>query len=200
MKVLVNIFGAPGAGKSTTATGVFSRLKLAGVNAEYVPEVAKDFTWEERKKSLTFQPYVHAKQMRNIERLMDKVDVVVTDSPPMLSSFYAKYYQLPYRDSFHKWVRECHELYLQPALNYYLVRTKPYNPAGRNQTEDEARLVAAAQAEWLNGFNMKFRPTLLEGDQVAIDRITNWVMAYLRGKRIVTLRQPVGIGEIIPQY
>lgn len=43
MKMLVvNMFGAPGAGKSTGAAYIFSKLKMAGVNAELVTEFAKD--------------------------------------------------------------------------------------------------------------------------------------------------------------
>ena len=43
---IVNLFGAPGAGKSTGAAYIFSKLKLAGVNAELVTEFAKDKVWE----------------------------------------------------------------------------------------------------------------------------------------------------------
>lgn len=186
MKVLVNLFGAPGAGKSTVATGIFSRLKLLGVRAEYVGEVAKDFTWEERKRSLDFQPYVTAKQSRNIERLMGKVDVVVTDSPPLLGSFYAKYYGLTYPESFHRFALDMHTTYLQPALNYYLRRTKAYDPIGRNQDEAESQAIALAQSEWLAKMRGKFRPTELDGDEQAIERITIWVRAYLRGKPITS--------------
>lgn len=187
--VLINLFGAPGAGKSTTATGVFSKLKLLGINAEYVPEVAKDFTWEERRKSLTFQPYVMAKQLRNIERLMGKVDVIVTDSPPILSSFYGQFYNLTYPKSFHQWCLDCHTEYLQPALNYYLRRTKPYNPMGRNQTEAESETVARAQEAFLLTFKRRFQPTILDGDEQAIERIVLWTRAYLRGKPINSYRR-----------
>lgn len=44
--LLINFFGAPGAGKSTASAYIFSKLKMAGVNAEYVPEFAKDKVWE----------------------------------------------------------------------------------------------------------------------------------------------------------
>lgn len=187
MTIIVNLFGAPGAGKSTTATGVFSKLKLANVNCEYVPEVAKDFTWEERHKSLTFQAYIHAKQLRNIERLRDKVDVIITDSPPLLSAFYARYYGIPYPESFCKWVMDCHEQYLQPSLNYYLTRVKPYNTSGRNQSEVEAAILANHQAEWINGFKKKFLPFFMEGDERAIDKIYFWVRGHLRGAYAVGL-------------
>ena len=72
-KLVINIFGGPGCGKSTTATGVFSLLKLHGVNAEFVSEFAKDLTWEERYKTLKNQNYVSAKQHHRQWRLSDDV-------------------------------------------------------------------------------------------------------------------------------
>ena len=47
--LIINLFGAPGAGKSTGAAYVFSQLKAAGVNAELVTEFAKDKVWEANK-------------------------------------------------------------------------------------------------------------------------------------------------------
>ena len=44
--LVVNLFGAPGAGKSTGAAYIFSQLKMAGINAELVTEFAKDKVWE----------------------------------------------------------------------------------------------------------------------------------------------------------
>ena len=44
--LVVNLFGAPGSGKSTGAAYIFSQLKIAGVNAELVTEFVKDKVWE----------------------------------------------------------------------------------------------------------------------------------------------------------
>ena len=43
--LIVNLYGGPGCGKSTGAAYLFSKLKMAGVDAEYVPEFAKDKVW-----------------------------------------------------------------------------------------------------------------------------------------------------------
>lgn len=196
--IIVNMFGSPGAGKSTTATGVFSKLKLLGVNCEYVPEVAKDFTWEGRQQTLTFQAYVHAKQLRNIERLMGKVDVIVTDSPPLLSAFYAKFYGVPYPESFCKWIMDCHERYLQPSLSYYLTRVKPYNPAGRNQDEAEAAIIANAMAEWVGRFKQKFMPFFLEGDARAIETVVFRVRNSLRSRALMDVGEIIGAVPDMP--
>lgn len=39
--IVVNLFGEPGAGKSTAAMDITARLKRKGINAEYVSEFAK---------------------------------------------------------------------------------------------------------------------------------------------------------------
>lgn len=39
---VINLFGQPGAGKSTGAAYIFSQLKLRGINAELVTKFAKD--------------------------------------------------------------------------------------------------------------------------------------------------------------
>lgn len=57
--IVVNLFGAPGAGKSTGAAYIFSLLKMAGVNAELVTEFAKDKTWEHNTKALDNQVYMY---------------------------------------------------------------------------------------------------------------------------------------------
>ena len=40
--IVVNLFGVPSAGKSTGAAYIFSKLKMAGINAELITEFAKD--------------------------------------------------------------------------------------------------------------------------------------------------------------
>lgn len=132
--LVVNLFAGPGAGKSTTAAGVFHLLKLRGVSAELVSEFAKECAWEGRDGPLRCQPYVFGEQLWRIERLRDRgVDVVVTDSPVLLSAVYAPPGTPP---CFVQAVREYH--WQQDALDVFLRRAKRYDPRGRYQTADEA--------------------------------------------------------------
>ena len=39
--IVVNLFGGPGCGKSTTAAWLFNQLKERGINCEYVTEFPK---------------------------------------------------------------------------------------------------------------------------------------------------------------
>ena len=132
--IVVNLFGGPGSGKSTGAAFVFSNLKMNGVNCELVTEFAKDKTWEHNMQALSNQAYVFGKQFYRISRCEDQVDVIVTDSPLMLSTIYNNDPRLG--ETFDKVVLDVFNSY--ENLNYLLLRTKPYNPIGRNQTEAES--------------------------------------------------------------
>ena len=45
--LLVNLYAGPGAGKSTGAAYIFAKLKMAGIDCEYVSEYAKATKSEE---------------------------------------------------------------------------------------------------------------------------------------------------------
>lgn len=131
MKV-INLYGGPGTGKSTTAAGLFNLMKLEGMNVELVTEFAKDITWEGHLNILEDQLYILAHQNRRLHRLRDKVDYIITDSPIIMGLVYNRVI-----DSFKKYVFDLFNSY--DNCNYWLLRTKPYSTVGRNQTEEEAR-------------------------------------------------------------
>ena len=146
MTTILSLYGGPGSGKSTSAAFMFAMFKHAGTNAELVREYVKDnWAWEKRPIGEFDQLYFLAKQMRREYTLLDKVDFVVTDSPVWMASYYAEKYCEAY-------IR--HSV-LSSALGYYeqtkkrghrhvhvwVKRSKPYNPAGRYQTETEARAI-----------------------------------------------------------
>ena len=138
MTLIINLFGGPGCGKSTTAAGIFSDLKRAGVNAELVSELvtefAKDKVWEKSNKIFQNQYYIFGKQHWKLFRTLGEVDVVVTDSPLLLSIVYNDLYAK--KAAFNAMALEAFNEFNN--LNYVLTRTKVYNPKGRNQTEEEA--------------------------------------------------------------
>ena len=132
--IVVNLFGPPGAGKSTGAAQVFADLKKAGINAELITEYPKDKTWEKNLAALSCQEYIFGKQSFRMSRCRDQVEVLVTDSPLPLSLIYNKNPALDY--SFQNVVLNVFNTY--ENMNYYINRVKPYNPKGRNQTEAES--------------------------------------------------------------
>jgi hypothetical protein len=132
---IINLFGGPGIGKSTSAAGLFHLMKLQSMEVELVTEYAKDLFWSERGMMFTEQDYIFAKQNHRLRRLRGKVDWVVTDSPIILGHFYMPD-DFPGKEHFCSFVNEMFNSYSN--INILLTRDNEYNPNGRNQTEDEA--------------------------------------------------------------
>lgn len=179
--IVVNLYGAPGAGKSTGAAYVFSQLKMRGVNAELVTEFAKDKVWEESKAAFQNQAYIFGKQYFRISRLQDKVDVVVTDSPILLSCFYGKD-DPRLGEEFDALVRKVSGYYT--SLNAFIDRVKPYNPAGRFQTEQESDEVAKSLAKLLDeyGVAVKHYPGNMQGYGSLIEDVLKMLEGQEYGK------------------
>lgn len=95
--LVVNFYGGPGTGKSTTAALTFGKLKQRDVSAELVTEFAKDLVWEGRS-TIECQPYIFGKQLWRLERLLGQVEVVVTDSPLLLCAIYGENLGKPWRE------------------------------------------------------------------------------------------------------
>lgn len=148
--LVVNFFAGPGAGKSSTASGVFSELKWQGVNCELVTEYAKDLTWEERFKTMKNQFLIFGKQLQRIDRLIGKVDVIITDSPILLSLVYKP---SDLSDNYDKTLLEVFGKFNN--LNYFLQRQKKYMAIGRTQTEGEAKEVDNIVKETLLKYNIE---------------------------------------------
>ena len=87
--LVVNLFGGPGTGKSTTAAELFSELKHRGIRAELVTEVAKDLCYE-KSPLLGDQLHILSEQHRRLARLRDQVDIVITDAPISLGEIYGQ--------------------------------------------------------------------------------------------------------------
>ncbi|MEE1302329.1 MAG: hypothetical protein UHD64_06045 [Bacteroidales bacterium] len=172
--LVVNLFGVPGAGKSTGAAYIFSQLKMKGVNAELITEFAKDKVWEENKEVFKNQAYIFGKQSFKLSRCDGKVDVIITDSPLPLSIFYNKDSNLT--ENFNKTVMDVFNSY--ENKNYLLLRVKPYNPSGRHQTEEESDALAKPIQSLLLDRNIGF--TWINGDKEGYEEIINDVLYYLK--------------------
>lgn len=171
--IVVNFYGGPSSGKSTVAAGLFHFLKMAEVNCELVTEYAKDLTWGEHSKAMKYQPYLFGEQGWRLERLSGLVDVVVTDSPLILSSIYATP-EMP--QAWHDFVLWEHKR--RNTLDFFLKRVKAYNPIGRSQTEEEAKAIDDKILDTLTGMGVKFHE-VLTGDGTAAIRAFGIVMKTL---------------------
>ena len=174
MAIIVNLVGTPGAGKSTGCAYIFSKLKMAGVNAELVTEFAKDKVWENNNSALDDQLYIFAKQHYKINRCADKVDVIITDSPLLLSILYNR--NQVYGEELNKLISKVYNSYKN--MTYLITRVKKYNPAGRIQTEKEADKLKEPLVDLLNQYNCKFSEKT--GEISSYDEIVAEILAELK--------------------
>ena len=172
--LIINLFGGPGTGKSTTTAGVFHELKLSGVNCEMALEYAKDRVWEGSSHILDNQLYVFGKQYHRVWRLLGKVDMVITDSPLLNSILYYK------DENPHFSGMVAFEHQKLNNFNVLLERIKPYNPAGRLQDESAAQALDVKIREILDGLQEPYftAPAV----RASVDVISN--MAHMRYKRL----------------
>ena len=175
--IIVNLFGVPGAGKSTGAAYIFSQLKMKGINAELITEFAKDKVWENNEKVFKNQLYLFGKQSFRISRVQDEVDVIVTDSPLLLSILYN---QTPILgENFNQLVYDVFNSYNN--INYLIHRTKPYNPSGRMQTEEESNALAQPMVDLLTNWNVPYNN--ISGDVDGYNQIVNEVLQLMNKEK-----------------
>lgn len=145
IKKIICLWGGPGTGKSTTSAGVFNLLKKEGHNVEMNREYVKDWVWEKREIIPGDQTYIFAKQARKERLYMQSgLDFIVSDSPMALSIMYGNKYDKYERENgaCRAMLKQHHEFCKDHGYkvdHIFLVRQKKYNPAGRLQTEDEAK-------------------------------------------------------------
>lgn len=135
--LVVNLFGGPSIGKSTTAAGVFFELKIKGVLCELIPEFAKEMVWEEHFKAFDNQLFIFAQQHRRIFRCLGKVNVIIVDSPLLLPIIYSNNIVNTY---FNGMVLQ--EFNSMNNLNFVLTRgTFDFENEGRMQDEKAAKII-----------------------------------------------------------
>jgi hypothetical protein len=136
--LVINVFGGPGARKSTCANSIFSELKWEGIDCEYSPEYAKEKVWAESFGELEDQLYIFAKQQHRLFRLRNKVQMIVADSPILLSIYYG---EKRMTEAFFNLVEEQNAMY--DCFNIFLERSKEsqdnYQENGRMQSLEESK-------------------------------------------------------------
>lgn len=145
---IINLYGGPGAGKSTLAARLFYELKTrGGKSVELIAEAAKEDAWIGKPP---YQPDIFFEQARRVVRLCGHVDVVISDSPLLLSALYGGDKWKPLVSAVEtSLVADGHRI-----VSCNLVRTKAYQPEGRYQTEEQAQEVDLALQKFLNGRRM----------------------------------------------
>lgn len=158
----INVFGSPGSGKSTFATELFSTMKkqFNDLDIEYVPEFAKKFCYGNKIDEIFDTPenqmYIGANQFYNIYSLDKKIDVVITDSPFLLSCVYNNSKLLG--ENYNQVVKNI--FFSHKNLNVFLrLDTKNYQTKGRNENVDQSREIQSKIMEMFFNNNVLFIET-----------------------------------------
>jgi|SaaInlStandDraft_4_1057021.scaffolds.fasta_scaffold64805_1 hypothetical protein len=140
MTSIINFISGPGVGKSVMTSLMFANLKMAGYNAEIIPEYAKQLIWTEDYEILNNQYHVSYYQNKLIRALDNKTDIIVTDGCLLHGLVYNMINpdntsdKDKTKDAILKWFHESNN------INIYLERNPniDYQQEGRQQTQEQA--------------------------------------------------------------
>ena len=144
MSKIINLFGGPGIGKSSIASGLTYKLKKKHITCDNPYEFPKVLAWDENHSAIRDQLYVLANQHRGIVKSYGKVDYIILDSPILLSLTYRNYYKSTeypatlYGESFDKMVLDTFNQY--DNINILLERGEGnHNEKERYQNLEESK-------------------------------------------------------------
>jgi hypothetical protein len=168
MKV-VNLFGAPSDGKSTTAAGLFHYMKIRRHEVELAMEYPKELVWEKNFHAMRDQLMILAMQNKRLERLIDNVDFAIAECPLLMGIAYAlpetpKSFNPFCSDIFHSF----------DNINFLMKRVRPYNPNGRRQSEASAAQKRLEIIEVMRKYKVKYIE--VPSDDKAPEVIYNHIM------------------------
>lgn len=166
---VINLFGAPGVGKSAVRSGVFWLMKAHHLSVEEVSEYAKYLvlsgrTWQLKEEQVYLFSKQHHKQLI-IQRT--GYEYAVTDSPLQLCSFYspAGYYR-----AFPELVDEAYGQF--ENINFFLTRDiqnseSVFEERGRVHSREESLKVEEEMRAFLADKNVRYT-------EMKVDLLTPW--------------------------
>ena len=175
--VIVNLYGAPGAGKSTGSAYIFGQLKMNNISVELVREFVKDKIYEKSEGVFNDQVYILGKQHFRQTNVKGNVDVIITDCPLIVQAYYTDKYKFPYADELRQLVLKLYSL--ENNINYFVNRDKPYNPDGRFQTEADSDSISGNLKEYLDNLNIEYKE--INGNITDYDSVVADIIKMVRG-------------------
>ena len=174
--LVINTVGEPGSGKTTLSFWLAQSLKKSGVLVEFVPELVKyecfDPQGQARVRSGKFDFRYLALQHRLLRPLLGRVEVVVNDGAYELFYFYAKRRMEPSSlQRFRQTIDELQRSLPSGSENWFVMprRNHPYERVGRNESEDEAKIVRDQMTTCLaDDFGVQVIPINDEADRILL--------------------------------
>ena len=175
--VIVNLYGAPGAGKSTGSAYIFGQLKMNNISVELVREFVKDKIYEKSEGVFNDQVYILGKQHFRQTNVKGNVDVIITDCPLIVQAYYTDKYKFPYADELRQLVLKLYSL--EDNINYFVNRDKLYNPDGRFQTETDSDSISGNLKEYLDNLGIEYKE--INGNITDYDSVVADIIKIVRG-------------------
>ena len=174
---IINLFGGPGIGKSTQASGLYYQMKKAGLSVELTSEFPKVVAWEQNHSAIKDQLFITANQHRNITRLYGQVEYIIIDSPILFGLVYKGKYgkntEYPnsfYGEAFDRFIIDLFTQY--DSINILLKRNDAvYQEEGRFQDLEESRVIDKELKDMLSNNSIDYKEYIVNDDTV--DKIFN---------------------------
>lgn len=147
---VINLFGAPGSGKSTLSAGLFYQMKMKKLKVEQAQEWIKDKVFEETAYPFKDQLYTFAKQNKKIRQMVGKADYIICDSPLIQGLLYVENEPDIFKDLVLQYFNSYNN------INFFLERIHAYEPQGRLQTEEESDQLGVLIEQELQEFNIPY--------------------------------------------
>jgi len=162
MSKIINLFGGPGIGKSSIASGLTHQLKKRHISCDNPYEFPKELAWDKNTAAVKDQLYVIANQHRGITRSWGEVDYIVVDSPLLFAPVYKNFYSdepyypsMFYGKEFDDFIISLHNRY--DNINILLQRdSSKFENKGRYQSLDEALVLDKLIKDTLDSYSQKY--------------------------------------------
>lgn len=189
----INLFGAPGAGKSTAMLGLTYHLKLMGLSAENTPEFFKEMLYEDSQtEKFGGQLYVLGEQNRRLARLVGKNDFAITDCPLPLIGYYTPADYVP---GFTDFVKNLYNRY--DNINYFIIPRHEFEAEKRIHDEQQAKAISEKLPSYLNELGIGFK--IIESGEDLVTRLIEDLISehvispqHLQGSRSEKVRRAYG--------
>lgn len=176
MTKIINLFGGPGCGKSTTRAGLFYKMRMAGKSVEELSEWVKEAIYEKRDIAFADQIFAFGNQEKSQNVLCGHTDYLLTDSPLALSCVYGR----NRTETFEKLVIETFNNYNN--INIFLERPTSYTCKGRNESLDEAKRIDKNILDVLDNNNIEY--ICIPTNEKTVDTIFKIINIMEQGKTI----------------
>lgn len=174
--IVINLFGGPGAGKTTMAHELVAELKKANVEVEFVGEYAKELIYSNKLEmldgSVENEVKIANEKKRRIDMYNGKVDVIVTDAPILASAIYFKEKHGDSEESqvFTETLKKYSDEYNN--LNFQVQRGDYYEERGRVHTREESLVLDDINRTFLNEHYPNYDVLNQSDTQKVVDAIT----------------------------